>query len=296
MPADAALAVDVGGTRLRAALVDARGKVMHRQSMRTPAGEGAEAVVAAIATACRAVIAAAGAPHGPLDARRGVALATPTIRGFTNFPLRQAVEDALGLPVAIENDGPCAALGEWLCGAGQGVRNFVYVTISTGIGGGIVAEGKLLRGRLGLAGHIGHIPVMPDGGAPCFCGQTGCWEAEASGTALERKARAQGFASLTEAFSRAAAGDGRGLAFAAEAARAIAWGLVAVTHVLDPERIVIGGGVANALPVLAPLLRRNVDARALPPFRGVEILPAALGDDSGLAGAAQMVLRPEYAT
>lgn len=278
---------------------------MHRQSMRTPAGEGAEAVVAAIAAACRAVIAAAGAPHGlklglcapgPLDARRGVALATPTIRGFTNFPLRQAVEDALGLPVAIENDGPCAALGEWLCGAGQGLRNFVYVTISTGIGGGIVAEGKLLRGRLGLAGHIGHIPVMPDGGAPCFCGQPGCWEAEASGTALERKARAQGFASLAEAFSRAAAGDGRGLAFAAEAARAIAWGLVAVTHVLDPERIVIGGGVANALPVLAPLLRQNVDARALPPFRGVEILPAALGDDSGLAGAAQMVLRPEYAT
>jgi glucokinase len=293
MPADVALAVDVGGTRLRAGLVDEAGKVMHRQSMRTPADEGADAVVAAIASACRAVIAAAGARKdlklglcapGPLDARRGIALATPTIKGFTDFPLRQAVEEALGLPVVIENDGPCAALGEWLCGAGQGVRNFVFVTVSTGIGGGIVSEGRLLRGKLGLAGHIGHIPVRPDGGNICFCGQRGCWEAEASGTALERKARAAGFAGLAEALSNAA--------FAEDAARAIALGLVAVTHVLDPERIVIGGGVANAFPVLAPLLRAHMDARVLPPFRGIEIVPAALGDDSGLAGAAQLVLRP----
>lgn len=304
MPAEAALAVDVGGTRLRAALVDAGGHVAHRQSMRTPADEGAEAVVAAIASACRAVLAEAGerpglrlglcAP-GPLDARRGVALATPTIRGFTGFPLRRAVEEALGIPTTIENDGPCAALGEWLCGAGQGVQNFVYVTISTGIGGGIVSEGRLLRGRLGLAGHIGHIPVKPEDGAICFCGQRGCWEAEASGTALARKAQAEGFADLAEAFSRAAAGKKQGLAFAADAARAIAMGLVAVTHVLDPERIVIGGGVANALPVLAPLLRAQMDSRLMPPFRGVEIVPAALGDDSGLAGAAQLVLRPGLA-
>jgi glucokinase len=288
-----ALAVDVGGTQLRAALVDAGGKVMHRQAARTPADEGADAVVSAIAAACKAVLEAAGSPSGlklglcapgPLDARRGIALATPTIRGFTDFPLRQAVEDAVGLPTVIENDGPCAALGEWLCGAGRGVSNFVYVTISTGIGGGIVSEGHLLRGRLGLAGHIGHIPVRPDGPNICFCGQRGCWEAEASGSALERKARAAGFAGLPEALSNTD--------FAEDAARAIALGMVAVTHVLDPERIVIGGGVANALPVLAPLLRAQVDARVLPPFRGVEIVAAALGDDSGLAGAAQLVLRP----
>jgi glucokinase len=304
MAADVALAVDVGGTRLRAALVDTEGRVMHRQSLRTPADEGAEAVVAAIASACKAVLAASGAPAGlklglcapgPLDAKRGLALATPTIRGFTDFPLRQAVEDAVGLACVIENDGPCAALGEWLCGAGQGVSNFVYVTISTGIGGGIVAEGRLLRGRLGLAGHIGHIPVRPEGGAICFCGQPGCWEAEASGSALQNKARAAGFADLAAAFARATAGEARALAFAEAAAADIALGLVAVTHVLDPERIVIGGGVANALSLLGPMLRRHVDARVLPPFCGVEILAAALGDDSGLAGAAQLVLRPEYA-
>jgi glucokinase len=301
---DVALAVDVGGTRTRAALVTAEGRVMHRQSLATPADQGAEAVVAVIASACRAVIAECGtipglklglcAP-GPIDAKRGLALATPTIRGFTNFPLRQAVEAALGLSVTIENDGPCAALGEWRCGAGKGADNFVYVTISTGIGGGIISEGRLLRGRLGLAGHIGHIPIKSKGGAICFCGQPGCWEAEASGSALQTKARAAGFADLGDAFSRAATGEERGLAFADAAARDIALGLAAVIHVLSPERIVIGGGVGNALPVLWPMLRRHVDERVLPPFRGVEILPAALGDDSGLAGAAQLVLRPEYA-
>lgn len=304
MSGGVALAVDVGGTRLRAALVDIHGRVMHRQSLRTPADEGAEAVVAAIASACRAVMKEAGHPPGlslglcapgPLDAKRGIALATPTIRGFTNFPLRQAVSDALGLPVVIENDGPCAALGEWLCGAGRGVENFVYVTISTGIGGGIVSEGKLLRGRLGLAGHIGHIPIRPDGGAICFCGQTGCWEAEASGTALTRKARAAGFADLADAFARAAAGEARAEAFATAAAADIALGLAGVIHVLSPERVVIGGGVANAFGLLGPMILAHVEARVIAPFRGVEIVPSALGDDPGLAGAAQLVLRPEHA-
>lgn len=304
MSGGVALAVDVGGTRLRAALVDAEGRVMHRQSSRTPADEGAEGVVAAIASACRAVMKEAGHPPGlslglcapgPLDAKRGIALSTPTIRGFTNFPLRQAVSDALGLPVVIENDGPCAALGEWLCGAGRGVENFVYVTISTGIGGGIVSEGKLLRGRLGLAGHIGHIPVNPGGGNICFCGQPGCWEAEASGTALHKKAAAAGFADLAEAFAQASAGDARAIAFADAAAASIALGLAGVIHVLSPERVVIGGGVANALPLLKPMILAHLEARLMPPFRGIEIVQAALGDDPGLVGAAQLILRPAHA-
>ncbi len=301
MPEEFALAVDVGGTRLRAALVDREGCVTHRQSLATPADEGAEAVVAAIARACRAVLsesAVAGdlkiglcAP-GPLDAKRGIALATPTIRGFTGFPLRQAVKDAVGLDVAIENDGPCAALGEWTCGAGRGTSDFVYVTISTGIGGGIVSGGRLLRGRLGLAGHIGHIPIKPDGGAICFCGHPGCWEAEASGSALQRKARSAGFSSLENALERASRDEASAVAFAKAAADDIALGLVAVIHVLNPQRVVIGGGVANAFDVLGPLIRPRVDARLMPPFRGVEIERSMLGDDTGLIGAAQLVLRP----
>lgn len=299
-----ALAVDVGGTRIRAALVDSQGRVMHRQSLATPAQEGADAVVAAIAKAARAVMAAGGADKGlqlglcapgPLDARKGIALATPTIRGFTNYPLRDRVSEAVGLPVTIENDGPCAALGEWTCGAGQGVSDFVYVTISTGIGGGIVSEGRLLRGRLGLAGHIGHIPIRAEGGGTCFCGQPGCWEAEASGSALKAKAMALGFANLEDAFARAEAGEAAALEFAGRAADDIALGLAAVLHVLSSERVVIGGGVANAFDLLGPMIRKRVDARVLPPFRGVPILRSALGDDQGLVGAAQLVLRPDLA-
>jgi glucokinase len=300
----AALAVDVGGTRIRAALVDRQGLVMHRQSLATPAQEGADAVVEAIASAARAVMAAGAMPDGlklglcapgPLDARRGMALATPTIRGFTDYPLRDRVSAALGMPVTIENDGPCAALGEWTCGAGQGVANFVYVTISTGIGGGIVSEGRLLRGRLGLAGHIGHIPIKPEGGAICFCGQPGCWEAEASGSALKAKALASGFASLEDAFARAAGGEAAAVSFAGRAADDLALGLAAVIHVLSPERLVIGGGVANAFKLLEPLIRARIDSRVLKPFRGVPIVRSTLGDDQGLIGAAQLVLQPEHA-
>lgn len=301
MPEDVALAVDVGGTRLRAALVDREGRVMCRQSLLTPADEGAEAVVAAIARACFAVLSERAADRdlriglcapGPLDAKRGIALATPTIKGFTGFPLRQAVKDAVGLEVTIENDGPCAALGEWTCGAGRGISDFVYVTISTGIGGGIVSGGRLLRGRLGLAGHIGHIPIKPVGGATCFCGQPGCWEAEASGSALQRKARSAGFSSLENAIDGASRDEAPAVTFAEAVADDIALGLVAVIHVLSPQRVVIGGGAANAFDVLGPLIRPRVDARLMPPFRGVEIERSMLGDDAGLIGAAQLVLQP----
>lgn len=304
MAAPVALAVDVGGTRLRAALVDGQGKVMHRHALPTPAQEGAEAVVAAIVQACRVVMAQGGTGEGlrlglcapgPLDARRGIALATPTIRGFTNFPLRDALSHALAMPVTIENDGPCAALGEWLCGAGQGASDFLYVTLSTGIGGGIVSEGRLLRGRLGLAGHVGHIPIRAEGGATCFCGQPGCWEAEASGSALAARARAGGFAGLEDAFAQARAGNAAALAFTRQAAADIALGLAGVIHVLSPERVVLGGGVVQAFDLLEPMIRAQVDQRVLPPFRGLPILRSALGDDPGLVGAAQLVLRPEYA-
>lgn len=297
-----ALAVDVGGTRLRAALVDGQGRIRFRQSRATPAHEGAGAVVDAIAALCRTVIGQAGQRAaavpvglccpGPVDARRGIALATPTIRGFTDYPLRRAVEEALGLRVAIENDGPCAALGEWLFGAGRGTGDFVYVTISTGIGGGIVCDGRLLRGRLGLAGHVGHLPVAAGAGALCACGQPGCWEAEASGSALQRKARAAGLESLEVAFARARSGQPEALRFVEAAADAIAPGLVALTHLLSPERIVVGGGVSNAFDLLGPLLRTRLAGRVLPPFRAVTLLRSALGDNAGLLGAAQLALRP----
>lgn len=298
---DLALAVDVGGTRTRAALVTPAGEVLHRTSRPTPAHESGDAVVAVIAEACRAVLAAGGHPQGltvglcapgPLDPRAGIALATPTIRGFTDFPLRDRVSAALGLPVTIESDGPCAALGEWHFGAGQGARDYVYITLSTGIGGGIIAEGGLLRGRMGMAGHVGHLPIRP-GGAICFCGQPGCWEAEASGSALQARARAEGFAGLEAVFDGARAGGAAEAAFVARAADDLALGLVAVIHLLSPERVVLGGGVSAAFDLLHPALVPRLQARLLPPFRAVTLHAAALGDDSGLMGAALLAFRPD---
>ncbi len=295
------LAVDVGGTRTRAALVDQSGRILHREARATPADAGAMPVVEVIAQACRAVLAAADAPAdlpvglcapGPLDARRGIALATPTISGFTDFPLRQAVSDALGLAVTIENDGPAAALGEWQFGAGRGAQDFVYITISTGIGGGIIAGNRLLRGRLGVAGHVGHIMTRP-GGAMCFCGQPGHWEAEASGSALQRKARAAGFADLQAVFDLARQGDAAAGRIVDAAAEDLGLGLISVIHMLSPERVVLGGGVSQAFDLLHPRLRARLDRQLLAPFRGVELRQAELGDDCGLLGAALLALRPD---
>ncbi len=295
-----AMAVDVGGTKLRAALVTSDGRVLHRDVRATPATSGAQAVVSAIAEACRAVRLATDAPRdlplglcapGPLNARTGIALGTPTIAGFTDFPLRQAVEDALQTEVIIENDGPAGALGEWRYGGGRGTDSFAYITVSTGIGGGLVADGRLVRGRLGLAGHVGHLPVKP-GGAVCFCGQQGHWEAEASGTALGIKARAAGFRSLPDVFELARAGNGAAMEFTRRAADDIAVGLVAITHLTSPEVLVIGGGVSNAFDLLGPLLRERLDRSLLPSFRQVRLKKAECGDDCGLLGVGLLALDP----
>ena len=283
--------------------MDDRGRVLHKRSRPTPSSEGAEAVVTAIAEACRSVLDETGTRDelslglccpGPIDAKNGIALSVPTICGFVNFPLREAVRNEVGLHVEVENDGPCAALGEWKFGAGKGIDNFVYVTISTGIGGGIISDGQLLRGCQGLAGHIGHLPIKPVGGEVCFCGQIGCWEAEVSGSALQAIARKSGLGSIEAAFERASKQDANAIEFFNSASGVISIGLVALIHLLNPERIVIGGGVSNTLDVLGPMLQERVSRRVLKPFRDVSIVRASLGDNSGLIGAARLALHPDF--
>ncbi len=198
MAAPRALAVDVGGTRVRAAVVTRQGRVLARLEAPTRAADSPEAVVAQVADLARRLpaegIAVAGvcAP-GPLDVDRGMALATPTIAGFRDFPLRAALADCLPWPVHLEHDGHAAAWGEWRFGAGRGTQDMVYVTLSTGIGAGVVTGGRLQRGHRGMAGHAGHMTVAP-GGPVCDCGNRGCWEAIASGPAFAARARDAGFA------------------------------------------------------------------------------------------------------
>ncbi|KQT54552.1 glucokinase [Aureimonas sp. Leaf454] len=305
-----AIGIDLGGTQIRGALVDATGAILARTTRLTPALDGADAVVARMAEVAREIAAAAGGADilgiglsapGPLDAARGIALATPTIAGFTDFPVSARLGAATGLPVILENDGIAAAIGEWRFGAGRGLANMVYVTISTGIGGGIVVDGRILHGRRGMAGHIGHMTIER-GGALCACGNRGCFEAYGSGTAFLARARARvadrtdtilsrgdGPPSGADIFAAARSGDALARELVDEEAEIIGIGFANLLHLYSPDTIVVGGGMSNAFADLAPGLLAAMRRAALAPFADVPVVVAALGDNSGLVGAGALV-------
>ena len=195
MSATRAIGIDIGGSRLRAALVNASGAILERRETMTMAQAGPAAVIAQVVDlvsqivpdAERASLAGAGiACPGPLDTERGLALGVPTLAGWSNIPIAEMIGTALAMPVRLENDGIAAAIGEWKFGAGRGLRHLAYITVSTGIGGGVVLDGRPLHGRMGMAGHVGHMTVQRNG-AHCPCGNRGCWEAYASGTAFGQR-------------------------------------------------------------------------------------------------------------
>jgi glucokinase len=307
-----AIGIDLGGTQVRAALVDAQGTLLARAAARTDAAGGPRAVVQQIRQLV-AEVAAGVAPDalagvgvcapGPLDGPAGVVLGIPTLPGWVDVPIVAWLTEALRLPVVLENDGVGAAIGEWRFGAGRGLNDFVYVTVSTGIGGGVIADGRVLRGRRQLAGHIGHMTTAPQG-ETCRCGNRGCWEAQASGTALGTLARhhaartpdsllAPHGAALEapQVFAAARAGDALALDLVAREAAALGLGIVNLLHLYSPERVVLGGGVSSGFDLLHPGIERHVRSWALPPFRDVPVVAAALGQNSGIVGAACLVLR-----
>lgn len=244
------------------------------------------------------------ASPGPLDTEKGVALSIPTLAGFDNIPLADLLQQKLDLPLQLENDCIAAALGEWRFGAGKGYNNFVYVTVSTGIGGGVVADGKLLRGRKGMAGHIGHMSIVQNG-IRCACGNLGCWEAYGSGTALAQRAKDCAPLSKTSlglggatidghaVFTAAARGDALARQLVAEEAKILGTGIVSLLHLYSPELIIMGGGMANNFDVLHPAITAHISTYAMPAFRDVMVTRAALGENSGLIGAAALVFESQ---
>jgi glucokinase len=311
-----ALAIDLGGTKLLVGLVDHHGHVLARERIATP--PGGPAVVArairALARSLRANAGAAGATiagagvavAGPTDHERGMIYDPPNLTGWgreTSFGPLLARE--LEETVQIENDANAAALGEAWVGAGRGVADLVYITVSTGIGGGLILGGRLHRGANGTAGEIGHVVVDPDG-PQCHCGNRGCLEMLASGTALARQAReAVGRGAPTslqalaahpdEITARAvarAARDGDALAATLyrDAGSRIGIALANLVALLNPKMIIVGGGVSHAGDLLLHPLREAIRARVYPrPALGVVVAPAALGDDVGIIGAAALV-------
>lgn len=313
MNKDLVVAIDLGGTRIRAALVNGKGEILERRSQLTLADEGRDSVIARLIAVAREVInlrgskdisaVGVGAP-GPLDHRTGVIASAPNLPGWYNVPLRDIVQAELGLPVLLGNDANLAGLGEGTYGAGKGVCNLVYITVSTGIGGGIIVDGQMLLGERGLAAEVGHMSVEAFG-PECACGNIGCLEALASGTSIARRANeliaagaATDMAALIPDGGEATAeivveaareGDGVALEIMETAGYYLGVGVVNLLHLFNPKMVIIGGGVSNAAHLLFDSVHKVVAQRAMPPYReGLVITSAALGDDAGLLGAAAL--------
>lgn len=297
--ADHILALDVGGTKIAAGLVDAAGVLVHRAQRPTPDADAeavwqtAASLLAEVrATSAGAVSAVGVAAAGPVDIPAGT-VSPINIAEWSRFPIVDRVADATGLPVRLGGDGLCMALGEWWCGAGRGAQSLLGMVVSTGIGGGLVLGGAPYHGRTGNAGHVGHVVVEP-GGALCTCGGHGCVETVASGPHLARWAREHGWAAPDSADAKElaeAAGEGDAVALHAfsRGADAIARIIASVAAVCDLDLVVVGGGVAKAGGLLFDPLRAALASYAgLDFLRGLRVVPAELGGDAGLVGAAYL--------
>jgi glucokinase len=256
-------------------------------------------VVAALVESARAALGAAGASigdiaaaglsaPGPLDHLTGAILTTQNIAGFVdaNFPMAARVAAGLGgPPVFLDRDTVMAAIGEGTIGAAKGARDFVYLTVSTGVGGAIVSGGRMVRGASNTAGELGHFPVGFDREVRCRCGSFGCVEAYAAGRNL---AEAYGVADASIVYAKAAAGDPRARALIARAEAALQNLAVGIVNALNPERIVVGGSVAEHEPahVLEPMRRAIAERAFKVPAAAVTVVPSALGADVSIVGSA----------
>jgi len=317
----AVLALDIGASRIRAGVVASDGRVLARSAGGTPGSHGPAAVLDAaihhVRTARDAVdrttrdgLSGLGiSAPGPLDPRRGRLVEPPNIGpGFEYMALTGPLGEAFGLPAVLERDTVVAALAEGAFGAARGARDFLYITVSTGLGGAIVADGRVLGGADGVAGEIGHQPVDLDG-PPCGCGARGHLEALSSGSGIARRAVAAIAAgeapSLADHARRIApaplqavdvaavaeAGDAVAVRLMNDGRQAFAQAMVGLVNVLNPELIVVGGGLARGEGerLLGPA-RNAVQRLAFSiPGRRVRIVEAALGDDVGLVGAQPLV-------
>jgi glucokinase len=285
--------IDLGGTKLAGCLMDAEGQVLREATVPTQAWEGPEAVLGRMRALIGDMLAGVPADQvagvgigspGPLDYRQGLILSPPNLPGWDRIPLRDAMASAFSLPVFLDNDANAAALAEHRAGAGLGADRMVYVTVSTGIGAGLVIDGQIYRGETGSAGEFGHISVNA-WGEPCACGNVGCLENYASGTALARRAEEEFGTPMSaeEVMRRGLGGDARARRIVDEAFHALGIGLVNLVNLINPKRIVIGGGVSQAGAPMFTALRDIVGRHTA---LGVEICPAALGTRAGMIGAA----------
>ena len=303
-------AVDLGGTHLRAALVDDTGRILKQHKQDTPKGDSAEDIIDALAQAAARwkcdelpIAAVSIMVPGAVDCAKAVVIQAPNLPSLVNFPLKVELERKLGWPVFLENDANAAAVGEMWVGAARGCRDVVSVTLGTGVGGGMILDGKLWRGSHGSGGEIGHTAVDPFSGLKCKCGNTGCLELFASATAIVRMTR-ESLSSFPETilksddltaeevYDAGLKGDALALAVFKRFGMYLGIGLANLINLIDPEIIVISGGVVNGWDLFACEMNRQVGERAFRTIaKQVKIAKAECGDNAGLLGAARLALQ-----
>ena len=309
------LAVDLGGTNIRFALVSTDGKVLARSQRRTEGHQGAartlqkilDGIADMLGRAPRGVRGIGIGSPGPLDSRRGVVIETPNIPGWRNIKLKAVVEKRFGLPCKVENDANCATLAEHWVGAGRGVRDMVHFTLGTGVGGGAIVEGNLVQGRDCAGGELGHVTVKPDG-FTCNCGNRGCIETCASATWMVRRFEQRlsagepsvllegwraGRIKITARVIQDAAeqGDRAARELVEEAGRYLGIGVASMINVFNPAVVSFSGGVARFGRLLFDPMRAEIKRRAFPSMtRGLRIVRSRLGDKCGVVGAARALM------
>jgi len=301
-------AADLGGTHLRAATVDQRGNIRSRSKQNTPQGKDANAIVDAIVRAVDEfgrddISAVSLVVPGTVKVEEGAVVKAPNLPCLDGFRLAAALTARLGLPAILENDANAAAVGEMWRGAAVGCKTIICVTLGTGVGGGIILDGKLWRGVDGAAAEIGHMCVDPFGGVACTCGSRGCLEVFASATAIVRMTREasprypesilQGRERTAETiFEAGQAGDELALEIFRRMGVYLGIGLANLINILNPEMIVIGGGVVNGWDLFEKHMHQQIEERAFPLLTArLKIVRAKCGDDAGLLGAARLALR-----
>lgn len=312
------LAVDLGGSQARVATTSVDLDLCGRLDEPTDHSRGPESVVAQLARLCTRSCEESGvsltdiaclavASPGPLDTRHGIVFDPPNLPGWDQVPLRELLQQALHVPTVIVNDANAAALGEFHFGAGRNDRNLVYLTISTGIGGGVVLDGVVLEGTSGSGGELGHMTIDRNGPV-CPCGNIGCLEALGSGRAIagrysealaeEHGSKGRNLAvTARDVIRLASEGDQLALDIFSDAARAVGTGVVNCINIFNPDVVVLGGGITNAGERLFGPVRDMVQRYALPRARAsVRVVPAELGPDVGLIGAAGLAVSTHQGT
>ncbi|MBB6632462.1 ROK family protein [Clostridium algidicarnis] len=306
------IGIDLGGTKIAGVITDLKGNIIKENIIKTMAEYGDKAIVLRIINLIEDLIISSGktlediravgiGSPGPLDPKRGIIITTPNLP-FENFDIITPIKEKFNVPVFLDNDANVAAIGEYTLGAGKNTKNMVYITVSTGIGGGAIINGKIYRGNTFNALEIGHMTLLPDG-PKCNCGNYGCFEALASGTAISKRAEEAvesgrdtsllNYFKITsyEVFKEAEKGDSVSRHIIDSSLEYLGIGIANIITLFDPEVIILGGGVMKAGQIIFDRIKEVVDQRCFKNMASAcKIVPSALGEKSGVIGAIALAM------